>query len=462
MQKSLFFNDKKFIKSMLSVALPVSIQFLIGTSINMADTVMISSLGGAEIAAVGLVNQFVFFFSIVCLGVCSGGAVFFSQFYGNNDLKNVRRYLSITLQLTTVLSIIFTILSLTFPNQIMSILTPEPDVIKIGVDYLKWISLTFLVSAISQAFNTLLRSVNRASEPLLVSIIAFFTNVFFNYMFIFGKFGAPELGVVGAALGTVIARFVEVILLFIIVLRDKPGKKSIKPIELTRFHKERMAYFFKIAFPIILAESIWSLGQLLYAIAYARIGKDATAAIQLTNTIQNIFFIIVNAVCSAAAVLIGQSLGANKKDYAEKQAGYFLQITLVAGFISLLVLMLLPDVLMKIYTNIEPHIYQTSRNLLMIRGLFIPFRFLNGMLFVGIFRAGGETKIPFIFELISTWVFAIPMSFIGVLVLKWPIEWIFIIVSLEELLKFFLILPLYRKKRWLKNITTEQEKKVRV
>ena len=220
-KRNLFWQDKSFISTMLAVALPVSIQFLIGTSINMADTVMISSLGGAEIAAVGLVNQFVFFFIIASWGVCSGGAVFFSQYFGNNDMTNVRRYLSITLQLTTLISLVFTIVSILFPEGIMRILTPEEDVIALGVDYLKWISLTFVVSSISQAFNSLLRSVNRASQPLIVSIVAFFTNVFFNYMFIFGKFGAPELGVVGAALGTVIARFVEVGLLLFLVLRHK-------------------------------------------------------------------------------------------------------------------------------------------------------------------------------------------------------------------------------------------------
>ena len=452
-KRNLFWQDKSFISTMLAVALPVSIQFLIGTSINMADTVMISSLGGAEIAAVGLVNQFVFFFIIASWGVCSGGAVFFSQYFGNNDMTNVRRYLSITLQLTTLISLVFTIVSILFPEGIMRILTPEEDVIALGVDYLKWISLTFVVSSISQAFNSLLRSVNRASQPLIVSIVAFFTNVFFNYMFIFGKFGAPELGVVGAALGTVIARFVEVGLLLFLVLRHKEGIEAVRPIEFTKIHKARLKDFFSIALPIIMAESIWSLGQLLFAIAYARIGKDATAAIQLTNTIQNVFFIIVNAICSAAAVLIGQSLGAANKEYAEKQAGYFMQITTLVGLVSAVVLLFGPDLLLKIYTDIEPHIYKTSRTLLIIRGLFIPARFLNGMLFVGIFRAGGETKIPFIFELITMWGFAIPMSFIGVLVFGWPIETIFTIVSLEELIKLIMIIPLYRKKRWLNNIT---------
>lgn len=452
-RKNYFWNDKHFIKTMLAVALPVAVQFLISTSINMADTVMISSLGAAEIAAVGLVNQFVFFFMVATFGFCSAGAVFFSQYYGDRDIHQVRRYLSITLQLVTLFSFVFSLVSLMWPSQIMRLLIPDKDVIYYGTGYLKLIALTFVMTGISQAFNTVLRSCNRAYEPLLVSIIAFFTNVFFNYVFIFGKLGAPELGVRGAAVGTIIARLVEIIILTAFVVFKRPQGQSIRPIELFKIHDKIMGKFFKIAFPIIMAEVFWSLGQLMFSVAYARISKEATAAVQLTNTIQNIFFIMVNAINTAAAVLIGQSLGAGDKDYAKTQASYFITITLIIGALSMGVLVLLPDFLMKIYSNLELGIYQTAKNLLIIRGIFIAFRFLNGMIFVGIFRAGGETKIPLIFELVTMWVLAIPASFIGVLVFNLSVEIIFTIVSLEELVKFFLMLPLYKKNRWLKTIT---------
>lgn len=453
MEKKYFWSDNLFLKSMMAVALPVAVQFLITTSINMADTVMISSLGDGEIAAVGLVNQFVFFFMVACFGFCSAGAVFFAQHFGDRDMDNVRRYLSITIQLTVMMSLVFTVVSLLFPREIMRILIPDEEVISLGVDYLRLIAFTFIVSAISQCFNTVLRSCNRASEPLVVSIISFFTNVFFNYVFIFGKFGAPALGVAGAAIGTIIARFVEIILLTVLISVKRPGKEPISPIELTKFNTKKVVVFFKIALPIVFAEVLWSLGQLLFAMAYSRISKEASASIQLTNTIQNIFFIFVNAICTAAAVLIGHSLGSANKDYARKQASYFMQITVLFGLISSGILLGLPDLLMKIYRGLEKNVYDIAHSLLLIRGLFIPFRFLNGMLFVGIFRAGGETKMPFILELCTMWIFAIPMAFIGVLVLKWPIEWIFTIVNLEEFIKFFLIFPLYKKKRWLKTIT---------
>lgn len=452
-QPKYFWKNLKFIKIMLSVALPVAFQFLISTSINMADTVMISSLGGAEIAAVGLVNQYVFFFIISCFGITSTGSIFFSQYFGDKDIKNIKKYLRITLHLNILVAVLFTVLSIIFPYQIMKLLIPDEEVVKVGITYLVLIATTFIPTAISMAFNTALRSSNRAKETLLVTIVSFFTNIIFNYIFIFGKFGAPALGVVGAAIGTIVARAFELILLTYLASTKKNRAFNLLPDNLLKIEFNGIKRFIQIGYAVIIGEIFWALGQLLFSLAYSRIGKDATAAIQLSNTIQNIFFILVNSSNSAAAVIIGQVLGANRKDKAESYSRYFLQIVFIIGLISSLVLILTPNLLMTLFTGVEPHIHKMSVNLLMIRGIFITFRFINGMLYVGIFRAGGLTKIPTLIEMATMWIFAIPFSFIGVLVLKLPIEWIFVIVSLEEFIKFFLIWPLYKKKSWLNNIT---------
>lgn len=452
MYKKSFLSNSTFLSRMLAVALPVALQFLISTSINMADTVMISSLGDASIAAVGLVNQFVFFFIIVIFGISSAGAVFYAQYFGNEDIPSVRRYLSISIQLSTIVAIPFTVICLVWPHAIMKLLIPDPEVIEVGVGYLRIIAMTFIFTGISQSFNTVLRTVNRGKEPLIVSIVAFFTNVFFNYIFIFGHFGAPQLGAVGAGIGTLIARSIEALLLLYLAMRHKPGVASVRPLDILHFDGARIKEFFRIALPIITAETMWSLGQLLFAIAYARIGKEATAAIQLTGTIQNVFFIMTNAISSAGAVIIGQTLGANEHKLSLLYSKYFLQMTFLVGVISAAVLILLPDLLLGIYAGLDPHLFETAKNLLIIRGIFIVFRFLNGMMIVGILRPGGDTKVPLILEVLTMWAFAIPMAFFGVLVLKWPVTWIFTVVSLEELLKTIIVVPRLLQKKWVKNI----------
>lgn len=449
----LFHRDRAFLKQMMQVALPVSVQNLIATSINMADTVMISSLGDASIAAVGLVNQFVFFFMVICFGICSAGAVFYAQYFGSGDTKNVRRFLSIAIQFTVVVSVVFMAVSLLFPTQILRWLIPDETVIQAGTAYLQIIALTFLFMGISMTLNTLLRSVNRANEPLRVSIVAFVTNVVFNYLFIFGVAGFPKLGVAGAAVGTLIARTLEIILLIVLLTRRREGIEPMTPIGLWAWNRKYTVRYFGIAAPIILAETLWSFGQLLFAAAFARIGKSAAAGMQLTATIQNVFFIMVNSLAAAAAVMIGHSIGGNKPEQAYNQSRYFVQLTVTVGLLSTAVLVLLPDALLAIYQNLDPDLHALAVRLLIIRGAFITLRFLNGMLFVGIMRAGGDTRVPMLFEMATMWVFAIPATFFCVLVLHWPIEWVFILMSTEELVKVFLMLPRYFSKKWMRNIT---------
>lgn len=457
MFKQSFLKDHAFLRRMLAVALPVAIQFLISTSINMADTVMISSLGDASIAAVGLVNQFVFFFLIVVFGISSAGAVFYAQHFGHDDLPGVRRFLVISLQLSTIIAIPFTVICLLWPQTIMRFLIPDLEVIAIGVGYLRIVALTFIFTGLSQSFNTVLRTVNRNKEPLAVSTLTFFTNVFFNYIFIFGHFGAPALGAVGAGVGTLIARILEVLFLGVLVFKGRKGHADVRPVRLHRFDPEGIRRYFKIALPIITAETLWSFGQLLFAIAYARIGKEATAAIQLTATIQNVFFILTNAISSAAAVVIGQTLGANEHDKSLLYSGYFIQLTLLIGALSAVILILLPDLLLAIYSGLAPELYQSARLLLIIRGAFIVFRFVNGMLFVGILRPGGDTKVPLYLEIFTMWVYAIPAAFFCVLVLHWPISLVFIVVSFEEVIKTFLIVPRFRKRLWIQNIAQQPD-----
>lgn len=452
-RRNWFFQDHRFLKEVFAVALPIAFQLLITTSINITDTVMISSLGSAEIAAVGLVNQFVFFFQIICFGIGGAGAVFIAQHFGNRDERKVRIYLSITMQAAVFLSILFSIGAIFFPDRIMGLIVQDPRVQDLGMRYLRPVGFTFPFFAVSFSLITVLRGVNRAREPLMVSIISFATNVAFNYIFIFGKFGAPQLGVVGAAVGTVISRVVETVILIILVSHHRPGFMDVRPLELFHWHGEEVRRCLPAATPIVLAETSWSFGQLVQAVAFAMAGKEVVAAVQLTNSINNIFFIIIDALCSSASVLLGQRLGAGELKRAETMATYFMQFVTVVSAISAAILILFPDALMMLFSGIEPVVAERSHNLLLIRGVAAPFRFWNSMIFVGILRAGGETKWSFYFELMSIWLYAVPIAFLGVAVFHWPFELTFFLVSAEEMVKMLFIYPLYRKKTWVRNLT---------
>ena len=202
-----FLKDKIFLKAMLAIALPIALQNLITSSLNMVDTLMITTLGQTSIAAVGLANQFFFFYILIVFGINSGTSIFIAQYWGKEDIKSIRKVLGLAVSLSAVMGTVFTIIAFLFPQLIMRILIDEPAVIKIGSDYLRIVALSYIPTSVSFAYSVALRTTGKPNIPMKISAISFVTNTFFNYILIFGKFGIPAMGVKGAAWGTVIARF---------------------------------------------------------------------------------------------------------------------------------------------------------------------------------------------------------------------------------------------------------------
>lgn len=448
-----FWKDKVFLKAMVAIALPIALQNLITSSLNMVDTLMISSLGDASIAAVGLANQIFFFYSVINFGIHSGSSIFISQYWGKRDVSNIKRVLGISLFLTTIAGVIFTVAGFFFPRLLMNVFTHDEEVVRLGATYLRTVSLSYLITGISFAYSIALRSTGRPKVPMMISGISFITNTVFNYVLIFGKFGFPTLGVKGAALGTLIARIVEIAFLFYIVYRDiGPLSATIK--ELMDWNKAFIKRYIHTISPVVINEAFWSLGQIMYSIAYARLGKEAVAAVQLTNTIQNIFFVLVRGLANACAVIIGNKIGRGEDresvyDYALK----FLSISLFIGGILGGILAFTPDLTLKIFKNLEPNVYKNARMLLIFMGLTFAIRSYNATAIVGVFRGGGDTKYSMILEIGSVWLVGVPLGFLGSLVFKYPVYIVFLLVTFGEIFTFIISIPRIISKKWIKKLT---------
>lgn len=448
-----FWKDKVFLKAMIAIALPIALQNLITSSLNMVDTLMISNLGEASIAAVGLANQVFFFYTIINFGIHSGSSIFISQYWGKRDVKNIRKILGISLFLTTIAGVIFTLAGFFFPRVLMNVFTHEEEVVRLGAEYLKTVSLSYLITGISFAYSIALRSTGRPKVPMMISAISFITNTFFNYVLIFGKLGFPALGVRGAALGTLMARVVEIIFLFYVVYKEiGPLSATLK--ELLDWDRSFIKKYVDTISPVVLNEAFWSLGQIMYSIAYARIGKEATAAVQLTMTIQNIFFVLVRGLANACAVMIGNKIGRGESkeeiyDYAIK----FLSISLLTGVILGGIMGLTPDLTLKLFKNLEPEVYRSAKLLLTFMGLTFFIRSYTATAIVGVLRGGGDTKYSMILEMGAVWLIGVPLAFIGALVFKLPVYWVFLLATAEELFKFIVSIPRIVSKKWIKSLT---------
>ena len=443
------FKDKKFLKSMLSIAIPVAIQNLITSSLNMVDTVMISSLGKSAIAAVGLANQVFFFYIVVSFGINSGSSIFIAQYWGKRDKKNIKKVLGLAITLSALLGFVFTILAFFFPEFVMRLLIQDPDVVRIGSEYLKVVSLSYIVTAISFAYSVALRTTGKANIPVFVSIVSVLTNIFFNYALIFGKFGFPEMGVVGAALGTVIARFLELGVTLLFVYKGR-GVLAASFKELFSFDRSFFKRYINTTWPVILNEAFWSLGQVMYSVAYAKIGEEATAAVQVATTVQNMFLVVVKGLANACTIMVGSKIGAGDEDEAYNYAIQFLIIASSFGLLLGLAQALTPGFTLMLFKDLDPGVYDASRKILIVLGFIFIVRMFNSTAIVGVLRGGGDTAFSMKLELVSVWLIGVPIAFIGVLVFKLPVYVVVGLVSLEEVIKA--ILAYSRVKKWIRNV----------
>lgn len=446
-----FWSNKVFLKSMFAIALPMALQNLISTSVNMVDTLMITSLGEASLAAVGLANQIFFFYALITFGINSGSSIFISQYWGKEDYINIRRVLGIALFISIVVGIVFTAVAFFFPVFLMKIFIKDLEVVRLGADYLKLVSLSYIVTAVSFAYNVALRSTGRPNIPMIGALISFVTNTIFNYALIFGKFGFPALGVKGAAIGTIIARCAELIFLIYAVYSTK-GVLAARIKDLVDWNKEFTNRYIRTVSPVIFNEGFWSLGQIMYSIAYASIGKEATAAIQLTTTIQNVFFVLVRGLANSCTVMIGNKIGAEEHDEAYDYAIKFITLSTIIGLVLGIVMALTTDLTLSIF-NIEPELFEVTKKILIVMGLTFFIRTFNSTMIVGVLRGGGDTNFSLYLEMGAIWLVGVPLAFLGAKFLKFPVHLVFLLITIEEVVKLVLSIPRLLSKKWIKDLT---------
>lgn len=446
------FNDRKFFNTLLTIAIPITLQNLIASSVNMLDTFMITSLGEESLAAVGLANQVFFFYSLIIFGVASGSAIFIAQFWGKRDEKNIKRVLGLALTISIIVGLLFTVIVLILPNTIMEIFSKEAQVIRLGVDYLRIVIFSYIVFGISFTFQIASRSTGNAKMPMAVSIISFLTNLVFNYALIYGHFGLPRLEVKGAAYATLLARVVELILvLYAIYTSSNPLRGNFK--DFTNWNKDFIYKYFKTSYPVIINETFWSLGNVLYSIAYAKIGTEAAAAIQILNVVQNLFMVFTRGVGNACTVMVGNKIGADEEEVAIEYAKRFLFISFTLGLILGLILFMTSDYILLFFRDLTPQLRYNSNMLLRVLALFFAVKSINGTIIVGILRSGGDTRYSMALEMGTVWCVGVPLAFIGSLVFKFPVYLVTVLVYMEDVVKAIIGLVRVFSKKWVVNVT---------
>lgn len=447
-------ENKRFYKLLISLCIPIIIQNLISTSVNVIDTVMISSLGETSVASIGVANQFFFLFNMTLSGLTGGAGLFISQFYGKNDINNIKKVTGLNVLLGIILGLIFLIPALFFPKLIIHFFSYDPNVIKLCIDYFSIIAFCYPLIAVSTVFSMGSRSVRNPKLGMICSAVALISNIILNYGLIFGNLGLPALGVKGAALATVIARLIEFSLLIAYVyIVKKNYVLRFNLSNLKSIDKSFINAFFAKSTPILLNDSGWAIGTVLYSVAYSKAGTSAIAASQIATSTGNFF--IMTAVCVAigASIMLGNELGADNKEVAIDYAKKFSKIVFVVGTLFGILLIFNVPMLLKMFSvsdSLAPDIIK----IFVIMGLLMGLKSFNTLLVIGILRSGGDTKYSLFLELGCMWLVSLPLTFIFA-IKGAPIYVLVLITYSEEIVKFIFGVPRALSKKWVANIVKE-------
>lgn len=451
----LYVKDPGFYKQVAKIAIPIALQGLITTGVNMMDTIMVGVIGETQLSAVSLANQFINIFHIFCMGIGMGASVLVARYYGMQDNPSLKKTITIMLRLCLIMASLFCVVTVFLPEQIMRIYTVEEDIIAYGIRYLSYSVISYFFQGLSLTSTIVLRNVKQVKIPLYTSIAAFFVNVGANYVFIFGKFGAPAMDVAGAALGTLIARVFEfVVICGYLFFRDKKIGYRIQNLfqPVGNLWKE----YIRISIPVLVSDGILALGNNSVAMVIGRLGESFVAANAVTAVSQQLSSVMIQGFSQAGAIVTGYTLGEGDREKAHRQGYAFLGIGFVFGLVAAGILQLISQPMISAY-NLSEETQAIARQLMWSISLIIVFQATNSIMTKGVLRGGGDTKTLMVADNIFLWVASVPLGILAGLVLHLPAFWIYFALKIDQVLKAIWCVIRLRSGKWIKKIRTESE-----
>ena len=445
-----FIRDKTFMRAMLSLAIPVAFQQFITASLNMVDVVMVGQLGEASIAALGLANQVFFLLVLFLFGVTSGMAIFTAQFWGKGDEESIRKVLGICLTVAMSVGFLFTLAAIFIPETILRFYTEDSEVIALGSSYLRIVGFSYMFMAVTTSYFAVLRSITFVKMTVVVSVIAIVLKTILGYLLIFGIGPFPALGVRGAAIGTTFGWIFECVLIIILVYVLKTPLAA-NPLTFFRFKRAFLGEVLKTAMPAAVNEVFWSVGITIYNAVYAHIGTDAIASVQISATLEEIAFVFFIGLGNACAIMVGNKIGARENDLAHEYGRRFTIITILVAMLAGVIILFLRGPVVSLY-DVSFQAADNARRLMLIFAASAWLRSINFILFVGVLRAGGDTRYAMFMELLTIWIVGVPAALIGGFVLHLPVYGVYMMVLLEELVKVFIITRRYLSRKWIHDL----------
>lgn len=459
MQPALGSREEKraFYKMTFRITLPIALQNLMDACVNSADVVMLALVGQNELSASSLAGQVAFVLNMLLFGIASGASVLAAQYWGKGDRRTIERVMAISLRLSVAIGLLFTFAAAFVPGSIMRIFTNKPELIEAGSKYLVALSPSYVLSAFATLYLAVMRSVERVNMSAIVHGTAVLMNVALNACFIFGWGPFPKLGIVGVALATTITRACEALYCLLdTTVICKTVKLRVK--DFFARHAALMKDFMRYSVPAAANDIVWGLAFSVYSAILGRLSSDIVAANSVAGVVRNLATVVCFGTSSAAAIILGKSMGAGKIEESRLYGRRFFFLSFATAVVGgLVIIACRAPVLNVMHYLLTQQVTDRTREyvglMLWINSYYIIGQSVNTMLVCGVFRAGGDVKFGLVADLCAMWIYAVPVGLICAFVLKLPEMWVYFVLCLDEFVKMPLFIHHYRSNRWAANIT---------
>lgn len=449
--KDHFIFEKQFLLNMLAIAVPIALQNMISFGVAMMDSVMLGGLGDKAISAANLGGQPFSLLMSIGFGLSSGGSVLIAQYWGRGDVARIRTVMRLSMQIVFTASSLMTLVCLLFPQQVMGLYSNEAEIVGAAAQYLQLVALSYLPYSISNNYIMSLRAVEKVTVSAAIYGTSFFVNVFFNYVFIFGAFGAPALGVRGAAVGTILARCSE-LLLVTIYMYAKEDTIGFRFSDCFRLKNEMIQDYTRHSLPVLGNELLWGLGISVTAAIIGRIGSVFVTANSIAAVLNQLALVSVIGVGNAAAVITGKLIGEGRMQRAKRAANTILLGSVFVGMFNCAMIFILRPIFLSFY-RITPEAYEAAYTVMGVLALLHLSLAIDITCIIGILRGGGDTKTAFAFDCGALWLVSVPMGVLSGLVWGWPVPLVYVMLKLDSPIKTILSLIRLKSGAWIRNVT---------
>lgn len=446
----LFVKDKHFYRTILFLALPIVAQNMITIGVNIMDTVMLGSYGETQLSGSSLANDFINIFHILCMGMGGGAAVLTAQFWGAGDRASIRKAVTIMLRICLGIIAAFTLVTIFFPEEIMSIFTDDMAVIEKGAIYFRWSIPQYFLLGISLTLTMILRSLRKVTIPLITSIISFFVNILCNYIFIFGKLGFPEMQIAGAALGTVCARVIEVLVIggyFFAVEKDIGYRIR----DFFRPCGDLLSRYLKYSFPVICSDGLLAIGNSMVSIIIGHISTEFVAANAIISTIVRLSTVFTQGLGQASSTITGNTLGEGDREKTYRQGVTMVALSVIIGVFAGGIILLMAPWIIGMY-EITEVTGAVAWELMYAVAIMVVFQSMQSVLTKGILRGGGDTKFCMFADAAFLWIVSIPVGALCGLVLHADPFVIYISLKLDWAIKSLVCLGRVKSRKWMRRV----------